>query len=37
MRTRSIGEVASIWAQYDLPAARKWVERSTTGPRRIKR
>jgi hypothetical protein len=25
MRMRSIGEVAAIWAQYDLPAARKWI------------
>jgi hypothetical protein len=24
-RARSIGEVAGIWAQYDLPASRKWV------------
>ena len=32
MRTRSIGEVASIWAQYDLPAARKWVVTLDDGP-----
>ena len=31
-RTRSIGEVASIWAQYDLPAARKWVLSLSDGP-----
>jgi hypothetical protein len=32
MRTRSVGEVASIWAQYDLPAARKWVLSLEDGP-----
>ncbi|HJY38887.1 MAG TPA: hypothetical protein VJ299_15525, partial [Steroidobacteraceae bacterium] len=32
MRERSIGEVAGIWAQYDLPAARKWALSLDEGP-----
>jgi hypothetical protein len=32
MRARSIGEVAGIWAQYDLPAARKWIGSLDDGP-----
>ncbi len=31
-RSRSIGEVAGIWAQYDLPAARKWILSLDDGP-----
>ena len=31
-RARSIGEVAGIWAQYDLNASRKWVSSLGDGP-----
>ena len=31
-RARSIGEVASTWAQYDASAARKWVLSLDDGP-----
>jgi hypothetical protein len=31
-RASSIGEVASVWSQYDLPAARKWVLGLDEGP-----
>jgi hypothetical protein len=31
-RASSIGEVAGIWAQYDLPASRKWVLSLSDGP-----
>jgi hypothetical protein len=31
-RASSIGEVASVWSQYDLPAARKWVLSLDDGP-----
>jgi hypothetical protein len=32
IRARSVGEVAGIWAQYDLPAARKWIGTLDDGP-----
>lgn len=32
MRSRSIGEVSGIWAQYDLAAARKWIVSLDDGP-----
>ena len=32
MSVQAIGEVAGTWAQYDLPAARKWVLSLDDGP-----
>ncbi len=31
-RARSSGEVAGVWAQYDLPASRKWALSLSDGP-----
>ena len=33
-RARAVEYLASVWGQYDLPAARKWVMSQPTGPSR---